>query len=375
MKCLVEPCRTALAFRVMEFGMCVTTKLDEVDFAKQCEDLGFDMLWVPDSQMIWGDCYAYLALAAERTSTIKLATGVAVAGTRAAPVIAHSIASIATLAPGRVSLGIGSGNSAYRFMNLKPLPIKRYGDEIRAIRGLLAGEEVEYTFRGVTAPIRLLMADRGFVNLEQKIPIVVSGFGPRSQGLAGELGDGLFVSMPNEERSIARSKETVRRAADEHGRSDVDVDSADFPIVNLLNVIVLDEGEDILSDRVIAEHGPYIISGMHYIFDSVRQYNRTPPRRLEPVWEEYSAMIERTPEHLRHIRIHEGHCTYLHPDERKLLTEDLVRATCVVGRAEECREQLRDMHAAGIDQIVVLPAIEHQEAYAERLAREVLTKL
>ena len=28
-------------------------------------------------------------------------------------------------APGRVSLGIGSGNTAYRFMNLKPLPIKR----------------------------------------------------------------------------------------------------------------------------------------------------------------------------------------------------------------------------------------------------------
>lgn len=359
----------------MEFGMCVTTKLDQADFAKRCENLGFDMLWVPDSQMIWGDCFAYMALAAERTSAIKLATGVAVAGTRAAPVIAHSIASVATLAPGRVSLGIGSGNSAYRFMNLKPLPIKRYGDEVRAIRGLLAGEEVEYTFRGVTAPIRLLMADRGFVNLEDQIPIIVSGFGPKSQALAGELGDGLFVSMPNEERSIARSKETVKRSAAEHGRTEVDVDSPDFPIVNLLNIIILDEGEELLSERVIAEHGPFIISGMHYIFDSVRQYNRTPPRRLLPVWEEYSAMIERTPEHLRHIRIHEGHCTYLHPDERKLLTEDLVRATCVVGRAEECREQLREMHAAGVDQIVVLPAMDQQDAYAERLAREVMAKL
>ena len=355
--------------------MCVTTKLDEVGFAKRCEDLGFDMLWVPDSQMIWGDCYAYLALAAERTSTIKLATGVAVAGTRAAPVIAHSIASIATLAPGRVTLGIGSGNSAYRFMNLKPLPIKRYGEEIRAIRGLLAGDEVEYTFRGVTAPIRLLMADRGYVNLEQKIPIVVSGFGPKSQALAGELGDGLFVSMPNEERVIARSKETVRRAADAAGRADVEVDSPSFPVVNLLNVIMLDKGEDILSDRVVAEHGPFIISGMHYIFDGVRQYNRTPPRKLLDVWDEYTAMIDRTPEHLRHIRIHEGHCTYLHPDERKLLTEDLVRATCIVGRPEECVEQIREMHEAGVDQLVVLPAPGHQEAYAERFAREVMARV
>lgn len=355
--------------------MCVTTKLSEANFAKRCEDLGFDTLWVPDSQMIWGDCYAYLALAAERTSKIKLATGVAVAGTRAAPVIAHSIASVATLAPGRVTLGIGSGNSAYRFMNLKPLPIKRYAEEIRAIRGLLAGDEVEYTYRGVTAPIRLLMADRGFVNLEDKIPIVVSGFGPKSQALAGELGDGLFVSMPNEERSIVRSKETVRRAATEAGRDDVDVDSPSFPVVNLLNVIMLDKDEDLLSDRVIAEHGPFIIAGMHYLFDGVRQYNRTPPRHLLDVWEEYTAMIERTPEHLRHIRIHDGHCTYLRPDERSLITEELVRATAIVGRPEECCEQLREMHSAGIDQIVVLPAMGHEEAYAERLAREVMAKL
>lgn len=355
--------------------MCVTTRLTDADFARRCEDLGFDMLWAPDSQMIWGDCYAYLALAAERTSRIKLATGVTVAGTRAAPVIAHSIASVATLAPGRVSLGIGSGNTAYRFMNLKPLPIKRYRSEIAAIRGLLAGEEVEYTYRGVTAPIRLLMADRGFVNLEDPIPIIVSGFGPKSQGVAGELGDGLFVSMPNDPRSILRSRETVRRAAEDAGRTDRAMDQSDFPFMNLLNVVVLDKGEDILSERVINEHGPFIVSSMHYLFDGVRQFHREPPRRLLPVWEKYEAMIERTPEHIRHIRIHEGHCTFLLPEERELLSEELVRATCIVGRAEECREQLRAMYDSGINQIVVLPATDHHEAYAERFSREIIAKM
>jgi hypothetical protein len=66
-------------------------------------------------------------------------------------------------------------------------------------------------FRGATAADPAADADSGFANLEKRIPIIVSGLGPRSQALAGELGDGLFVSMPNEERSIARSKETVRR--------------------------------------------------------------------------------------------------------------------------------------------------------------------
>jgi 5,10-methylenetetrahydromethanopterin reductase len=356
----------------MQFGMCVMTRLKDAGFAKTCEDLGFDMVWVPDSQMIWGDCYAYLALAAERTSRIKLGTGVAVAGTRAAPVIAHSIASVATLAPGRVQLGIGSGNSAYRFMNLKPLPVKRYAEEIRVIRSLLAGEEVEFTFRGVTAPTRLLMADLGFVELGQPIPIIVSGFGPKSQGVAGQLGDGLFVSMPPEERSITRSLETVRRAAAEAGRPESDLER--FEMVNLLNVVILEPGEDILSERVIREHGPYIVSSMHYLFDMVRQYDREPPRHLLDVWDTYSAMIERTPEHIRHLRIHEGHCTYLLDEERPLLTPDLVRATTIVGTAEECLEQIRLLEAAGVDQLVVLPAFGSQEQYAERFAKEIISK-
>jgi alkanesulfonate monooxygenase SsuD/methylene tetrahydromethanopterin reductase-like flavin-dependent oxidoreductase (luciferase family) len=370
----------------MEFGMCVTTKLTDVDFVRRCEDLGFDMAWVPDSQMIWGDCFAYLALAAERTSRLRLGTGVAVAGIRSAPVIAHSIASVATLAPGRVWLGIGSGNSAYRFMDLKPLPSARYAEELRVIRALLAGDEVDFTFRGHTAPIRLLMGDRGFVELEHRVPMIVSGFGPKSQAVAGRYGDGLFVSMPVEERSIERSRETVRRAAREAGRSDLDVDGggaaaagsaagrAPFPIVNLLNVVILDPGEDILSDRVVAEHGPFIVSSMHYLFEGVRQYQREPPRRLADVWDRYTAMIEKVPEQVRHLRIHEGHCTYLLDEERPLLTPELVRATTIVGSPEECREQIRRLEAAGVSQLVVLPALGHHEQYAERFAREIIDR-
>jgi alkanesulfonate monooxygenase SsuD/methylene tetrahydromethanopterin reductase-like flavin-dependent oxidoreductase (luciferase family) len=296
---------------------------------------------------------------------------VAVAGTRIAPVIAHSIASVNTLAPDRVSLGIGSGNSAYRFMNLKPLPARKYAEEVRVIRALLDGEEVEYTFRGVTAPIRLLMADRGYVDLEHRIPIIVSGFGPKSQSVAGQLGDGLFVSLPVEERSIERARQTVAHAAEEAGRS---IDFGSYPVVNLVNVIMLDPGEDILSDRVVAEHGPFIVSGMHYLFDQVRQYAREPPRRLLDVWDKYTALIARVPEHVRHLRIHEGHCTYLLDEERALLTADLVRATSVVGTPEECREQIRRLERAGVTHIVGLPTPGTHYDYAERFAQEIIAR-
>jgi len=147
-----------------------------------------------------------------------------------------------------------------------------------------------------------------------------------------------------------------------------------FPLVNLLNVVVLDPGEDVLSDRVLTEHGPFVASSMHYLFESVRQYDREPPRHLLDVWERYSAMLERAPEHTRHLRIHEGHCTFLLDEERPLITPELVRATTIVGTADECIAQIRELEAAGVDELVVLPAMGAHEAYAERLARTVMAR-
>ena len=137
---------------------------------------------------------------------------------------------------------------------------------------------------------------------------------------------------------------------------------------------MLEPGEDILSEKVIAQHGPWVIASMHYLFDSVRQYDREPPRHLGDVWEEYSALIARTPEHIRHIRIHEGHCTYLLEDERKFLTPELVRHTCIVGSPDECIEQIRELEAAGVDQLVVLPAMGTHYEYADEFAKNIIDR-
>ena len=72
----------------MDFGICVASRPTDIDYVVEAESLGFTHAWMADSQMIWSDVYAMLALAADRTSTINIGTGVAVAGTRPAPVTA-----------------------------------------------------------------------------------------------------------------------------------------------------------------------------------------------------------------------------------------------------------------------------------------------
>ncbi len=91
--------------------------------------------------MIWSDCYATLALAAQHPSRIRIGTGVAIPGTRIAPVTAHSIASLNRLAPGRVFLGIGTGHTAMRVMGMQPMRIRDLREYLRVVRPLLRGEE------------------------------------------------------------------------------------------------------------------------------------------------------------------------------------------------------------------------------------------
>src|SRR4029434_10845323 len=105
---------------------CVMSDIDEMDFYPHVESLGYDSAWVTDSQMLFSDCYAVLALAALRTSRLRLGPGVAICGTRIPPVHVAALATLNRLAPGRVHLAIGTGNTATRTMGQRPMKVAGY---------------------------------------------------------------------------------------------------------------------------------------------------------------------------------------------------------------------------------------------------------
>ena len=203
----------------MKFGAMVATKIDDWRLLEEAEELGYDHGWVPDSQMIWSDCYATLALAAANTSRIVFGTGVAIAPTRLAPVTAHSIASIHKLAPGRVFLGIGSGHTAMRVMGMDPMSGRAFREYLRVVRGLLDGEEVEFTHGGVTRPIQFGHRELEFIGLEPRIPIWVAANGPIALRAAGEFGDGRISAGNEPSDTFARSLSTLEQGAAQAGRS------------------------------------------------------------------------------------------------------------------------------------------------------------
>lgn len=359
----------------MKFGAMVAPRIDDWQLLQYAEGLGYDSGWVPDSQMIWSDCYAVLALAAWHTSRIRLGTGVAIAGTRTAPVTAHSIASINRIAPGRVFLGVGTGHTAMRVMGLDPVKPREFREYLRVVRGLLRGDEVEYTQGGQTRAIRFLHRELGFVDVAHEIPIYVAANGPLALRAAGAFGDGR-VSAGNEPPAALRdSLERVRAGAAAAGRAL----PPDFHTAALTFSCVLGPGEDLASERVVDEVGSMVTAGLHYWYEAWRLTGRDDfvPELARPEWEAYLAHVEKmeTPPERRYQQVHEGHCTYLVPEERRFVTPNTIRTSGgLVGEPDEILHALREAARAGLREVTLLPPMACARKVLRDFAEHVIAR-
>jgi len=353
----------------MEFGICLASRPKDLPYVVEAERLGFTHCWMADSQMIWSDVYAMLALAAERTSTMRIGTGVAVAPTRPAPVTAAAHATINELAPGRVFCGIGTGNTAMRIMGHKPMRIAEFDDYLGTLRALMVGDEVDLSFRGRVAPARHVMPDHGFVRFDPAIPIHVSAFGRRGMGLAAKHGDGLITSAPPRPDAIRTVRAGLDAAATDVGRV---LDQESFPVSTLTTICVLRPGETLESERVRQQTGAFAIAGLHYLYEQVTQLGRRVPAHVADIWDDYVAQLEEVPEARRHLRTHLGHNCWVIPEEERFVTPALIDASCIVGTPDQLRSRIAELDDAGLDQIVLLPPIDEKESVIADIARHLL---
>ena len=174
---------------------------------RRCETLGWDAAWQPDSQLRRRDTYVLLASAARATERITLGTLLANPMNRHPTVTASSIATIDELAPGRVVLGWGIGDTAVRLAGLRPARIKELEESTRLMRSLLDGQDVEV---GAARPARLPH--------HRPVPIWIAAGGPRTLRMAGGVADGVFIRVGTHRTNIARSIDAIRAGAAEAGR-------------------------------------------------------------------------------------------------------------------------------------------------------------
>jgi alkanesulfonate monooxygenase SsuD/methylene tetrahydromethanopterin reductase-like flavin-dependent oxidoreductase (luciferase family) len=213
--------------------------------------------------------------------------------------------------------------------------------------------------RGATRLASLQMASLGFVDLDHPVPLVVSAFGPRTMAMAAGVSDGLVTALVSPGH-IARARLVM----------------GDLPITGMTHVVVLGRGEDAGSDRVRRHAGATVLSTVHYLYDRWCDQGRgAPPPALAAIWDDYVASVETTPPPLRHQRVHAGHNTFVHPDEWRWVTPELVERFVLVGRPEQLAERLDAYAEAGLDELLLLPDLEHRDADTEAFAAQMLPRL
>jgi 5,10-methylenetetrahydromethanopterin reductase len=149
-----------------------------------------------------------LAAAARATERITLGPLIANPANRHPTVTASSIATIDELAPGRILLGWGVGDTAVRLAGLRPARVKELEAGTRLIRALLDGEAVDV---GAARPARLPH--------HRPVPIWIAAGGPRTLHMAGAVADGVFIRVGTHPGNLATAIAAIRAGAAEAGRS------------------------------------------------------------------------------------------------------------------------------------------------------------
>ena len=174
-----------------------------LDYSILAEQVGFDSIWVSDHFQPWRHeqghapfSFAWLAALGERTESVTMGTSVATPTFRYHPsVVAQAMATLDALNPGRLILGVGTGES----INEVPATglawpkfrerFDRLQESIELMRKLWNEERV--TFDGKY--YQTLMATI-YDRPENSIPVYIAAAGPMASRLAGQTGDGFICT-------------------------------------------------------------------------------------------------------------------------------------------------------------------------------------
>ena len=339
----------------MDYGLLVPTYIDMWKEVVRAEEAGFTHAWFPDSQLIWSDCYAAMALAAERTSTIKLGTLVSIPSNRIAPVTASAIATINKLAPGRTILALGTGYTGRNTMGLPSYPVAKFREYAQQVRDLLDGKDVLHSddVTGRETWIRLIHPDHAdFYNIHDRIPVYIAANGPRATAVVGEVGDGFVTSGTGPWLDSAFP--IIESAAQQAGRS-----TAKPYTVGLVGACVLEDGEEILSERVVHRVGAVAAVYNHTLWeseyggwggnlkgadpDAAAEYNQY----ITQYAQERGRPLDRL-----YLDVHEGHYSYLKEGEARFVTQDRVEQM-IVGTPDQIIEKSEQAEAHGVDHLAM----------------------
>ncbi|MFJ7214886.1 LLM class flavin-dependent oxidoreductase [Amycolatopsis sp. NPDC098790] len=311
----------------MDVSCAFPTALDSPENIAVAEELGYARAWVYDTPQQSPDVWMTLALAAARTERIGLGPGVLVPSLRHPMVNAAATATLAALAPGRVAVSFGTGFTGRRAMGHRALTWSFMDSYIRAYRGLLRGDVVEWE----GARMQMLHPGGHAPDRPVDVPVLIGALGPKGHRVAKELGDGLYVTLQLPEFATEYSW-----------------------VPYLVWGTVLDDLEPTDTEHARQAAGP----GWALAYHGAYEFGGPAAVRELPGGAEWLEVVERTPPERRHLAVHRGHCVELGEADQAAWQaggHTMLRDVTLTGTRDEIRRRLADVAARGVTEIVVQP--------------------
>ena len=260
-------------------------------------------------------------------------------------------------------------------MGLPSVPVTRFKNYTRQVRGLLEGRDVLFKEGSRERWIRLVHGDRdSFINLNDPIPIYLAATGRKALQAVGELADGWVTNGAG--RNLDTDLAIISEAARQAGRS-----KAKPYTIGLTPGLVLREGELIASPRVMAQVGPNVVMRVHGIWEATDGPGSGMGGPPNPeIGDSYNTYIQgfaktrgTSPDRL-YLDVHRGHMTFLKPGEERFVTQEALSGT-LTGIGPEIIQRLEAIEAAGVDNIVVsvTDAVAARD-FIKDFGREVIAK-
>ncbi|MEQ8485705.1 MAG: LLM class flavin-dependent oxidoreductase [Pseudomonadales bacterium] len=348
----------------MDFGIALATSTTSWQTVKRAEELGFSHAWFYDTQLLNPDVFVGMTLAAAHTHRIRLGTGVLIPSNRIEPVTANALASLNKIAPGRIDFGVGTGFTGRRTMGLRAIPLDQMKAYVQRVQRLLGAQTIGWPQDGASREVGFLNPDFGLINVDDPIPLHVSAMGPRARRLTAELGAG-WLNFAADEGVAVRTLEDMRQAWQEAGRTPKELYSTLFFLG-----CVLRPGEGFDSERALAQAGPWVTVFFHNLVETSEPGSMEAiiGKQLSEMLEQYREVYLSYPAKRRHLHNHRGHLMVVRPDERFLVTPELIDAMTFTGSIEHLRERVDRLEAAGYRQLTV-QLVEGHEAALDDWAR------
>ncbi|MBI2969570.1 MAG: LLM class flavin-dependent oxidoreductase [Gammaproteobacteria bacterium] len=326
----------AVSFHV---GIVPNQPLEEfLNWVPFAEELGFEGVWVADSQSVFRDAFIALTLFASHTEKMKLATGVTNPVTRHPAVLANSFATLDEISGGRAVLGIGVGESAVQTLGLKPAGLKRLEEVTSVLRGLLAGETVRFEGREI----------RMTTPAAARVPIFFASSGPRSLQLAGRIADGVLFQVGSDPDLVRYVKRNIAIGARQAGRDPAEV--------RLFQRLACGVSED--RERVRQELKGYVAVAAGTVFGAVPKEDIS-----KELWEDLRKMKEQY-DYYRHASSEAKHTQFI--------TDRILDAMAIAGTPEEAVPRFKELIDLGVEGFVLPMTTRDPKPILQMLAEKVI---